>query len=402
MKTNILFVDDEKLVLNGLRRMLAPKRNEWDMSFVTSGADALSELQKKPYDVIVTDLLMPGMDGNQLLMKVKNLFPEIKRIVLTGQQHREFNKDVVFPAHRYLMKPCDYTSLVNLLEDIIRIDEISMHKGLKGIISRIETLPSIPEIYTKITNELQSDDPSIDTISALISKDIALSSKLISLASSPYYGFGNVTEPRQAVIFFGLSMLHSLVLTVQAFSIYDPKKVPGFSVNMLWEHSKRVACYAKIIAKSLGRSEDQANVAFLSGILHDIGKLVLAAHFPGRYRRVLAAVGNDGMTVHDAEKEEFGTSHAEIGAYLMGLWGISAEVNKSISSHHDYGRISEDVTPAYELFASNIFDHVHVVINKEYSSRDCYFELVESLGITDKIEEWKKEFDSRTKDSNPC
>ncbi|THB71376.1 MAG: HDOD domain-containing protein [Desulfovibrio sp.] len=389
MKTCILFVDDEKLVLSGLRRMLAPKRQEWDMTFVTSGEEALAFLKENPCHIIVTDLLMPGMDGNQLLKKVQHAHPGLKRVMLTGQPSREFQSQTVFSAHQFLMKPCDYQTLVGLIEDLAKVDGDGLGNGLKDLVTTIESLPAIPETFNRITQELYSEEPSIDAVASLIAQDVALSSKLIALVNSPYYGGNKVSEPKQAVMLLGLNMIRSLVLTVQAFTVYDPAKVPGFSIPMLWDHSQRVACLGKRLALARGRSAEEADHAFLAGLLHDIGKLVLATHFPEQYNGVLAVVGEGKHTVHEVEEREFGTSHANVGAYLMGLWGIPANVTQAMFLHHSLQPIPEDSAPLFEIHLGNLLDHVHTIIHSHYALQEMYANKLASSPLENILPDWK-------------
>jgi len=109
--TRIIFVDDEPRVLDGIRRFLYPMRREWDMSFACSGPQALEIMAHDPFDVIVTDVRMPGMDGTELLARVRDLHPGVVRIVLSGHSDRDLTLKAAVSAHKYLSKPCDAQSL---------------------------------------------------------------------------------------------------------------------------------------------------------------------------------------------------------------------------------------------------------------------------------------------------
>jgi len=390
MKKRILFVDDEEKVLKGMRRMLAPKRAEWEMDFVTSGQEALQALSDKNHHVIVADLLMPGMTGHDLLKEVKRLHPDVKRIVLTGQPNREYDGKTSFPAHQYIMKPCDYETLSGIIEDILFVDAILMDPSVRGVLSRIETLPALPEIYQKITSELESGEPSMDKVAAYISEDLGLASKLIALVNSPYYGYHReISDVRYAVMYLGLELIRTLVLTCQAFSLFDKSKLPGFSLGMLWEHGMRTACLSKRLALSSGRSQLETDRAFLAGLLHDVGKLVLAAHFSEEYNAVLGLVRRENRAIHAVEREILGVTHAEAGAYLLGLWGVKPEIVKAIALHHSPASVSLAATPLLEVYAGNILDHVHTVIHPEYSRREEYVDELKKQELFMQIAEWE-------------
>jgi CheY-like chemotaxis protein len=117
MKKKILFVDDEKNLLESLRRSLRGFSGEWSMEFTDSGKTALDLMEKGTYDIIVSDYKMPEMDGLELMKTVKEKYPDTKRILLTGQSETEIfdiSKDIV---DHYISKPCDHDELVSLLSE---------------------------------------------------------------------------------------------------------------------------------------------------------------------------------------------------------------------------------------------------------------------------------------------
>ena len=164
MKRQILFVDDEPMVLKGLQRTLRKMRREWDMNFVSSGHEALDVLDQKPMDVIVSDLRMPEMDGGRLLAEVKKRHPHVVRILLTGQLDQEMTLKSVQLVHQSLSKPCDAQVLKHTLAKLFALRDFLADESIKSIVSQIESLPSLPSIYTEIVTEMQADDPSIKKV----------------------------------------------------------------------------------------------------------------------------------------------------------------------------------------------------------------------------------------------
>ena len=164
MKRRILFVDDEPMVLKGLQRTLRKMRQDWDMTFVSSGREALGVLDKKPMDVVVSDLRMPEMDGGLLMAEVKMQHPNVVRIILSGQLDQEMTLKSVQLVHQSLSKPCDAQVLKHTLTRLFALRDFLSDESIKSIISQIESLPSLPSIYTEIVTEMQSDDPSIKKV----------------------------------------------------------------------------------------------------------------------------------------------------------------------------------------------------------------------------------------------
>ena len=156
MKSKILFVDDEENVIHGLKRMLRTMRHEWDMGFAMSGQGALDILDGEPYDVLVTDMRMPAMSGTQLLNEVMNRYPHMVRIVLSGNADQEMILKSVRSAHQYLSKPCSPEILKSTVARAHALRGVLADDSLKGLVSGIETLPSLPSLYVEIMEALQS------------------------------------------------------------------------------------------------------------------------------------------------------------------------------------------------------------------------------------------------------
>ena len=146
---NVLFVDDQPQVLRGLRRTLDCMEEEWDMEFVDSGQEALDIMAQKPFDVMVTDMHMPGMDGAQLLERVSQDYANTIRIVLSGQANEEAVFRAVQPMHQYLSKPCDAQTLQDTIERALAMQELLAESSLKQLVSQLSSLPSLPSLYEK-------------------------------------------------------------------------------------------------------------------------------------------------------------------------------------------------------------------------------------------------------------
>ena len=145
----ILFVDDEPRLLEGLQRMLRPQRKQWDMSFVNSGEEALALLETGAYDVIVTDMRMPGMDGARLLEHVQERFPSVVRLVLSGRVEMDAALRVAAVAHQFLSKPCDLEKLREAVEHACDSRAMLSDEDLRRVIGVVGSLP-LPARYVRL------------------------------------------------------------------------------------------------------------------------------------------------------------------------------------------------------------------------------------------------------------
>lgn len=342
MKLRILFVDDEPHVLQGLQRMLRSLRDVWEISTAASGLEALDLLSRQPVDVVVTDMRMPGMDGNQLLNEIKNRYPEIVRIVLSGQSDRDMVLKSVGPAHQYLSKPCRDEILKSTIERSCGLRDLLVDHSLRRLISRIDSLPSQPALYLEIMRELESPYSSMHRIGEIISQDLGMTAKILQLVNSAFFGFRrHISSPAEAAELLGLETIKALVLSVKIFSQLDKAGMKVFAVDRVWAHSLATGVFAKTIAAAEKQERTIIDDAFMAGLLHDAGKLILAANLPQQYKEALTASRHNGGSELAAERQAFGVTHAEVGAYLLALWGLPLPIVEALAFHHAPGKCSQ-------------------------------------------------------------
>src|SRR5947207_3360507 len=158
--------------------MLRPQRQEWNMVFVSSGAEALAALTESKFDVLVTDMRMPGMDGAELLAHVRVLYPHMVRIILTGQCSRDSFLRAVQLAHRHLGKPCDVELLKATLTRACALRQLLTNSTLVTLASRIDSVPSLPSLYFEVVRELEGPDPSLQKVGKIIARAAGMTARI--------------------------------------------------------------------------------------------------------------------------------------------------------------------------------------------------------------------------------
>ena len=383
-KKRLLFVDDDAMVLQGLRRSLRKMRDEWEVFYADSGAAALAQLASRPVDVVISDMRMPGMDGVALLSVVKERFPQIVRIILSGQLDRDMTLKSVTVAHQLLAKPCDVGVLRKTLHKTLALNQVLADGAIRRVVARIDTLPSMPASCLAIMAELQSEEASIQQVANLIAK-------ILQMVNSAFFGlYRRVNDVKDAVMLLGLDAIKALVLSINVFSAFNPRQMPFLDVEALWEHSLATGGYAKQIATCRRLGREQATAAFLAGMLHDIGKLILAVNFSDVYRQLLRTAPAAPDQRLARECEAIGTTHAEIGAYLMGLWGLEPPILTAIAFHHrPLDSQTASFGPLTAVHAANGFDH-----DRRASSTDDgeFLDAVylNALQLTDQVPVWRQ------------
>lgn len=393
MKRRILVVDDELNVLQGLSRVLRGMRHEWEMRLAGSGQDALEILAKESFDVLLSDMRMPGMDGAQLLAEVKNCYPHIVRIILSGNSDEKMIMKSVRLAHQYLTKPCDAEELKSAISRACNLRDLLAQDSLRKVVSQIESLPSLPSLYAEIMDEINSEEASIEKIGKIVSKDLGMTTKVLQLVNSSFFGIPrHISNPEQAIIFLGLDTMKGLVLMVEVFSMFDKAKLTGFLITKVWDHSVMTGAIAKEIAKVENIDKKLVDNAFIAGLIHDLGKLVLAENLPDEYKRVLECVQHQNIPFFEAENQIMGTTHAEVGGCLLGLWGLSDSIVEAVMFHHNPSNCPNQIFgPLTAVHIANAMkpeqmhtpemDTTIVGIDNEYLAR---------LGLTERLSVWQE------------
>ena len=328
----LLFVDDEPQILDGLRDALHKQRRHWDMTFCTSGQDALRAMQVGAFDVVVSDMRMPGMDGAELLQRIKQLHPATVRIVLSGQADRELVMRLLPVSQQFLTKPCSADELRVVLERALDSNDFLDDPVLLDLIGEMGTLPSVPATYAALTKALQSPDAGIAEISAIVAQDAALSAKVLQIVNSAYFGLSQTVHAVPvAVNYLGLELLKALALMVGIFAPASTGSIAEFSID----RAQREALLVAQLARRIVRDPRRRDEAFTTGVLHDVGKLILATRLPRRYGAVLREAQEDERPLHAIERERIGASHASVGAVLLGRWGLPCSMVSSVAHHHD-------------------------------------------------------------------
>jgi putative nucleotidyltransferase with HDIG domain len=332
VKKCILFVDDEASLLNGLRVRLHRLRDKWDMKFVESGALAIQALESSHCDVVVTDMRMPGMDGAELLSVVRDRWPDIVRIVLSGYAELQQVMRLVPYAHQYYSKPCEAGQLENLIDRCLGLHELLRLPALRAVVGRVCKLPAMPQIYARLQSMLCSDSTSVHDVAEVIASDAAIAAKVLQLVNSAFFRLARrITNIEQAVSHLGFGAIRNLVISAEVFSKWPGSKAGSLlNVDKLQSHVHLVAAAARSLAAGTPRADD----ALLAGLLHDIGYWVLQNESPGELVDAAATAVALKIPLYQAETRVIGASHAQIGAYLLGLWGLPYPVIEAVAQHH--------------------------------------------------------------------
>ena len=331
VRGSILFLDDDPPILNGLRVRLHRFDRRWEMRFTDCGEDALAELERWEADVVVSDVRMPGMDGVEFLRTVSERWPHTIRIALSGFAGEEQAVKLVPHAHQYLNKPCESPQLENLLERCLALPALLPDKRLRALAGAIRTLPVTVAAHTELQAALSRESPKVHVVADIIARDTGLSAKVLQLANSAFFRLARrITSVEKAVGHLGLAVMRSLMSSTAVFWRGAEHENAALRLDELQRH----ACLTGAAARALANNTPQADDAWAAGLLHDVGYWMLARECQPDLLRCLELAETEGLPLHEAETRLIGASHAQLGAYLLGLWGLPQEVVEAVAYHH--------------------------------------------------------------------
>jgi HD-like signal output (HDOD) protein len=385
----ILFVDDEVSILDGLKRMLRPMRAEWEMTFAPGGEQALALLATGQFDVIVTDMRMPGMDGAALLEAVREKYPSMLRIILSGYTELQASLRAVPVAHQFLLKPCDPDMLRAGIARATSLGEVLDSRMLTSLVGALRDLPSLPRVFAELKLALGDPRTTIEQVSRIVERDIAVSAKLLQLVNSAFFGLArDVTDVKTAVSCLGMTVLHDLVLTLEVFRSFNANE---FVTEEYLESFHLHAQLTARIAAGISQNNRLSPGVVLAALLHDVGKLVIAERTPAHFARALNQSRAEGRPLFEVEEELTHISHAEVGAYLLSLWGLPYSLVEAVAHHHHPRRVPQNgVDMVLVVYVANLLAHERAALAGGPSAPPLDMELLELNDAAALVPAWRK------------
>ncbi|HVW25338.1 MAG TPA: response regulator [Polyangiaceae bacterium] len=327
--TRVLFVDDETRVLEGLRLGLRGKRKVWDMVFHESARAALADVERNAVDVVVSDMRMPGMDGAELLSRVAAKRPEAARIILSGQMDENAAVRAASVAHRFLSKPCEAKVVESVITQALELHGWLRSDKLRSLIGGVESLPSLPRAYVELNEALANSAVSMTAIARIIESDPGMAAKVLQLVNSSFFGLPRkMASVGQAASYLGISTIKNLTLANSLF-----RELGASDAQAAERECERSLLRARI-ARRLFRDAAKGESAATAALLLHVGVLALQSKLPAECAENRAEAETRELGLHEIEIERLGVSHAEVGAYLLGLWGLPHEIVEAVSRHH--------------------------------------------------------------------
>jgi HD-like signal output (HDOD) protein len=369
---------------------------DWETISVPCEADALTQLEKRSFDALLVDFNLGSPDASELLNQALEKRPETVRFLLAYEADLALVAAKVMGTPQILPKPVEPLSLKNRIETGVT-DSNSNPSESEPATSPAETA-NVPAVYLEVLKAFESPEVTVKQVAKIIARDEALTAEVLKLTNSSYLGVPrNLTEPVQAVEALGLETVKVLVMALKFLAEHSRLRTGYLGVDHIWQHSINVAQIARDLVLFETKDRSLAAQALTAGLVHDLGKIVLATNFDDLYGRVHSLARKQPVTLWDVEKEMFGANHGEIGACLVGMWNLPSAIVEATALHHE--------PPLGEAQQLTVLAAVHIanVLERELGASDddvmvgpvINTPFLNELGLLERLPVWRAAFANR-------
>jgi HD-like signal output (HDOD) protein len=395
MKRTLYVVDDQASLLELTVLLLRRIDPTWEVIGFTDPKEALEAVRAKAPDLILSDQVMPGLTGSHLLEHVRAISPATIRVIMSG--YVTLNKlTLITSAHQYLAKPFDFSTLRDLVKSSFAAQKRIMNPGLRSVVTALRSIPSLPQVHQTLLHELKDDRTASTAIAHMVEEDPGVSLKVLHLANSPLFGMGLlITNPAEAVLCLGTNIIAAIVLSQSLFRHYETIKRPEMSLQRVWKHSWETACLAQYICRDKRLAAKLGEEAFLSGLMHEIGRFILMDNFPDQFKVACDGARDTKSPLVIRLREVFQASPSQVAAYVLELWGLPSSVIGAIGA---LDNPEEDQAGGFTMNAA-LYIADHIAAEKfppdSFPVEGWKADYLKSIGALDQIPIWE-EFFSRT------
>ncbi|HUC84477.1 MAG TPA: response regulator, partial [Candidatus Acidoferrales bacterium] len=393
MKKTICFVGFPTAEVAALQAATCANNALWECHFVSNADAALAMLSDRPLDVVVANMSMPGKNGAELLHEAGLAHPKTLGFIVGDVTDQALIINCIGGPHQFIRRPYQPADLIRNLHRGLKLDVWLANDDLRELAPRLRRLPSLPATYFNLLKEVESPAATLQSISEIIARDPVVTARLLHMVNSAAFSLAQkVTDPADAVSLLGIETIKSLVLCLQVFGQRDGAREAGLSLEILWEHSLLVAKFARQITFKETADARLAGDAFTAGLLHDVGRIVIASNLPKEYAAVVAAAREKSHSLHEEEVAQFGVNHAKVGAYLLGLWGLPAPIVEATAAHHAPGQtvFASEFSLLAAVHAANVFAHATDGRTDGLPLPELDLAYFKTLKLDDHLDNWRK------------
>ncbi len=365
----------------------------WELTTCRTPDEAMAAIGARPFDAVVSAAPVPSVEALKILIQAKEAHPATVRLLVTADIGNRATVNVTSVAHEHLSAPVSPDSFDQAYSRAASMYQHLSSVRVRSAMAKVKSLPAFPRIYNQIVDELESGDGNLDRIARIVLQDPGLTARVLQLVNSPFYGLRRqVSETAKAVGLLGIQNLLSMVLAMEVFSEFT-SSTARLNLNRLWTHAATVALWAKKIAQAEGRTTEEANEAFVAGMLHDCGRMVLAHSFPEHHASFVRQLEHAEVPFIELEHSTMGANHAEVGAYLLDSWQLPTPIVEAVAFHHNPSdSCLSRYAPLTAVHAAEVF---HDAFGADGVERRLSLDMayLERIGLAHRVEAWREACD---------
>jgi HD-like signal output (HDOD) protein len=394
MKRTLYVVDDQPQLLELAVLILQMADPDWKVVGFPGPHEALEAVKTIAPDLVLTDHLMPGMQGSELLERVRAISPRTIRVIMSGYVALS-TLELITSAHQYIAKPFDTPGLRDLVRRTFAAQDRIVHLGLQTVVTELRSIPSLPQVHHSLLRELEDERTATAAIAGVVADDPGLSLKVLHLANSSLFGRGNlVTSPVDAVMCLGTDMIAAIVLSQSLFRHYEALHRPEMDLKRVWAHSWETARLAQHLCREKRLGNKAGEEAFLAGLMHEIGRFILIDNFPMAFQTACDSARQTRSPLAAGLRETLQATPSQVGAYVLELWGLPNRVVDAIGA---LDNPAEGQTDGMTLRAA-LYIADHIASGKfpadGFPVEEWNKDYLKSAGCEDQIPAWEEFFTS--------
>ena len=390
MKRSIYVVDDEELVLKMTVLIVRSMDHDWEVTGFLDPLSALEAVKARAPDAVLTDQMMPTMLGNQMLEQVRVVSPTTIRLLMSGS-FDPCNVTPITLAHQTIAKPFEAAEMQDLIRRSFAAQKRVIDQGLQSMMTSIRSIPSLPQTHHALRAQLESAGNTSTSIACLIGANPGLSVKVLQLANSslfkPDY---QVTSLIEALHCLGIETITAIVLSQSVFRNYESLKHREIDLRRVKGHCWETACLAQHLCREKKLPKKTGEEAFLAGLLHEVGRFMLADNFPEQFGAACDEARQSKIPLAVCLRRVFQATSSQMSAYVLDLWGCPGPVIHSILFQDNP---EKDQTPGFSM-TSALYAADHLASRKSppdsFALEEWNTSYLQAIGCAEDIPTWEK------------
>jgi len=390
LSISILMLDQQSELKNSLEKRFQKANNHYEILFTSSEDEVPIILENENIDILICEMSMLKNGGVQFFEDINQKHPDIIRFLFIEDDEQDLALKSMLHINHFIKKPVDANIICRFIDRIVNVRTVLGSEKLLLLSTRVNNLPSLPEVFFQLMEELQTECPSVPKISKLIEHDSSIASRIIQIVNSPAVGLSHrINNIEQAISLLGLIMTKTLVMYAGVNSyLHTPVHILA-TAESINNHSFTIGNLAEAISMAETGSYALSQEAKMAGILNNIGYLLLLNN-PETQINIKNILYAEKQTLFEAERMHTSITHGEIGAYFLGIRGFNESLLEAIAYYY-----RPNVRPASGF---NTLTSLHIanaltpsplksIIPCKKLQLDYHY--IEKLGLIDRIETWQ-------------